>query len=273
MLKILNRQKKADEKKSRINKKFSVKPVYRSLPFNAREIHYTVVSKSESLPLLVFVHGAPGAWRGYMNLLNDPALQSKYKMISVDRLGYGRSGYGNAELSTEQQALSIKSIIEKENTNKSKVTLFGRSYGAPITALLAINYPEHVSQLFMISPVIDPSKEKFFWFSEAGKWKAIQWLLPKKLNVATAEKFAHQYEMKMMIPKWKFLSTPTTVITGERDKIADTANFAFAKEHLTNCDTTLIKLKNVGHQITYKRPDLIRGLLLNESMLKVSKAA
>ena len=263
---MLNKQRKADKNLTGQNKKSALKAMYKSLPFSNREIHYTVMSKSDLLPLLIFVHGAPGAWHGYMNLLNDPSLQNKYKMISVDRLGYGRSGSGEAELSIEQQALSIKSIIEKENTINKKVTLFGRSYGAPITALLAINYPQYVHQLFMISPVIDPAKEKFYWFSEAGKWKAIQWLLPKKLNVATAEKFAHEGEMKMMMPKWKELSIPTTVITGERDKIADTANFTFAQKHLTNCHTTLIKLKNVGHQITYKRPDLIRELLLNESL-------
>ena len=245
--------------------------MYKSIDFENRSIHYAVMAKNDTLPLLVFVHGAPGAWHGYMNLMNDSVLQKKYKMISVDRLGYGKSGYGNPELSVEQQALSIQTIIQKENPDNRKVILFGRSYGAPITAWLAINKPQNVEKLFMISPVIDPTKEKFYWFSKAGKWKPIQKLLPKMLNVATAEKYSHQKEMQMMLPKWKELRVPTTVITGARDKVADTANFTFAKRHLTQCDTTMIKLNDVGHAVTRKKPELIKDLLLKEHSVKIQK--
>jgi pimeloyl-ACP methyl ester carboxylesterase len=199
-----------------------------------------------------------------MNLMDDSTLQKNFKMISVDRLGYGKSDYGQPELSTDMQALSILSIIQKENMAHKKVILCGRSYGAPITAWLAINYPEQVSKLFMISPVIDPTKEKFYWFSGAGKWRAVQWMLPELLNVATAEKFAHVDEMKMMVPKWKELNVPTVVVTGDDDQIADTANFTFARKHLLNCDTTMIRLKGVGHLVTYERPELIKGLLLSK---------
>lgn len=242
-----------------------VKPNYRSVPFLKKRVHYAVMEKNDSLPLLVFVHGAPGAWYGYQNLMDDTLLQKKYKMIAVDRLGYGKSGYGQAETSTALQALSIKSIIEKENTTHQKVILVGRSYGAPITAWLAINYPQTVDKLFMISPVIDPDKEKFFWFSNAGKWKAVQWILPELLNVATAEKFAHEQQMEMMLPKWKNLYVPTVVVSGETDRIADTANFSFAKRHLINCDTTMMMLKNTGHLVTMEQPALIRNLILNPS--------
>ncbi|MGZ4097506.1 MAG: alpha/beta fold hydrolase, partial [Bacteroidia bacterium] len=194
-------------------------------------------------------------------------LQKKFKMIAVDRLGYGKSGYGDAETSTSLQALSIKAIIDKENITHEKITLVGRSYGAPITAWLAINYPQQVSKLFMISPVIDPDKEKFYWFSNAGKWAPVQWLLPELLNVATAEKFAHVSEMEKMRSKWKNLYVPTVVISGETDRIADTANFSFAKRNLVNCDTTMMMLKNTGHLVTYERPQIIKDLLLKNEKL------
>jgi pimeloyl-ACP methyl ester carboxylesterase len=247
------------------------KPLYKSLPFQKRSIHYSVISRNDSLPLLVFVHGAPGAWYGYQNLMDDTLLQKKFRIVSVDRLGYGKSGYGDAETSVKQQALSIEAVIEKENLCGKKVTLFGRSYGAPIMAWLAIQHPEKVEKLFMISPVIDPDKEKFYWFSKPGKWKPVQWFLPEMLNVATAEKFAHPAEMRSMLPKWEHLYVPTVVVTGNDDHIADTANFSFARKHLVNCDTTMIRLDHVGHLVTYQKPELIRDLLL--STLPLSRKA
>src|SRR4051812_730361 len=167
-----------------------MKPVFRSSQFHDRKVHYAVMSKSDTLPLLVMIHGAPGAWYGYMNLTDDSLLQQNFKIVAVDRLGYGKSGYGKEELSIEMQALAIKSIIEKENTTHKKIYLLGRSYGAPIAAWLAINYPAQVEKLIMASPVIDPAKEKFYWFSELGKSPVVQWMLPDLFNVATREKFS-----------------------------------------------------------------------------------
>jgi len=242
------------------NKK--IKPTYHKLNFLNRHVHYAKVALSDTLPLLVFIHGAPGFWYGYMNLMDDSLLQTKYKMISVDRLGYGKSDYGKAELSTQMQALSILEIIEHENKSNKKVALLGRSYGAPIAAWLAINYPQEIEKLMMVSPVIDPQHEKFYWFSGIGKWKLTQLFLPNVLNVATKEKYAHINEMKKMQNKWKSLYVPSYVLTGENDNIADTANFSFAKKFLTNNNVYFNKLKDTGHLITYERAGYVKELLM-----------
>lgn len=246
----------------------TVKPVYKHSVFSDHKMHYAVLSKSDSLPLLVMIHGAPGAWYGYMNLTDDSLLQAHFKIVSVDRLGYGKSGYGKEVLSTQLQALAVKSIIDKENTTNRKVYMVGRSYGAPIAAWLAIHFPETFEKLIMISPVIDPDKEKFYWFSNIGNSRLVQWALPELLNVATKEKFSHQQEMRLMIPEWKKLYTPTYVVVGEDDQVADTANFSFAKNHLNNCPSIFIKVKRTGHLVTAQQPALVKQLLLDKSNCK-----
>lgn len=238
-----------------------IKPVYKTTPFLNHQLHYAVISKSDTLPLLLLVHGAPGAWYGYMRMMNDSLLQQRFKMVSLDRLGYGKSDYGHPELSVQLQALAVKAVMDAENTSHKKVYLFGRSYGAPITAWLAINYPQQVEKLFMISPVIDPEKEKFYWFSNIGRWRVTQWFLPRFLNVATAEKFTHAAQMKRMLPKWKRLYVPTNVVVGDNDQIADTANFSFARKYITNANAIFLKVHS-GHLVTRDQPGLIDSLLL-----------
>ena len=245
------------------NKK--IKPLYKENSFSDHKMHYAVLSKSDSLPLLIMIHGAPGAWYGYMNLTDDSLLQAHFKIISVDRLGYGKSGYGKEVLSTQAQALAIKNIIDKENTARRKVFMVGRSYGAPIAAWLAIHYPETFEKLIMISPVIDPDKEKFYWFSNIGNSRLVQWALPDLLNVATKEKFSHPKEMRAMQAEWKNLYTPTYVLVGEEDQLADTANYSFAKRYITGCPAIFIKLKHTGHQVTHQQPGLIKQLLMDTS--------
>ena len=196
-----------------------------------------------------------------MNLTDDSLLQAHFKIIAVDRLGYGKSEYGKEELSTQLQALAIKSIIEKENASQRKVSILGRSYGAPIAAWLAINYPQNYEKLIMVSPVIDPEKEKFYWFSAIGKSPVVQWMLPDLLNVATREKYSHQQEMKKMAVKWNKLYIPTYVLVGGDDQVADTSNYSFAKKHLVNCQAIFMKIKHTGHLVTYQQPDLVKQIL------------
>lgn len=238
--------------------------------FSDHKMHYAVLSKSDTLPLLVMIHGAPGAWYGYMNLTDDSLLQANFKIVAVDRLGYGKSEYGKEVLSTQLQALAIKNIIDKENTTHKKVFMLGRSYGAPIAAWLAIHYPETFEKLIMVSPVIDPDKEKFYWFSDIGNSRIVQWALPDLLNVATREKFSHSEEMRLLLPEWKKLNTPTYVITGEEDQVADTANYSFAKKYITACPAVFVKLKHTGHQITHQQPGIIKELLLDKSNCKIA---
>ncbi len=240
------------------------KPCYKEVSFLNKKMHYVVMCNNDSLPLLILIHGAPGAWYGYMNLMDDSLLQNNYKIIAIDRLGYGKSNYGNAETSTQIQALAVKEIIEKENHTGKKIVVLGRSYGAPVAAWLSIHYPQQIEKLFMISPVIDPQHEKFYWFSGIAKWKPVQWMLPKMLNVATKEKYSHVAEMKLMLPDWKKLYTPTFVITGANDQIADTCNFSFAKANIKHCPSVFLKLQNTGHLVTYEQPELVRNLLLQK---------
>lgn len=262
---LMNRYVKSDADLEEHYRNARLRPEYRQSRLKDRVQHYAVMSKSDTLPLLVMVHGAPGAWYGYMNLTDDSLLQSRFKMVSVDRLGYGKSGYGKEELSVEAQAQAIKKIIDKENTSGKKVYLLGRSYGAPITAWLAIHYPAQYEKLLMVSPVIDPQKEKFYWFSNIGRWPLVQWMLPEMLNVATREKFSHSSEMEKMVPEWNKLSTPTYVLVGEKDQIADTANYTFARKHITNCSAVFMKLRQCGHLITMEQPELIKAMLLETS--------
>lgn len=261
---MLNKYVYTDEELAEHFQDKPLKPVYKKIDFINRSLHYATISNNDTLPLLVFVHGAPGAWYGYLNLMEDSLLQANFKMVSVDRLGYGKSNYGTPELSVQMQALEIKRIIAEENHTQKKVFLVGRSYGAPIVGWYAIHYPQTVEKLLMISPVIDPDKEKFYWFSKLGRAQIVQAMLPKMLNVATSEKYSHADEMKKLLPQWKKLFSTTYVITGENDQLADTANYTFARKNLVNCNCTFMKLKNTGHQVTRQHPELIKKLLLEK---------
>jgi len=219
---------------------------------------------ADTLPLLLLIHGAPGAWWGYMNMLDDTLLQKKFHIVSVDRPGYGSSWLKKRKPvgSIRMQALCLLSVLAM-NKSKEPAIILGRSYGAPIAAVMASLVPEKVKQLVMVSPVIDPDNEKFYWFSKYGRNRLVQLFLPKEFNTATAEKYVHSDELRKMRSVWQQLTMPVVVIQGGDDWIGDPINLEFAKQNIPSPKSQYITIPKAGHMLTFSHMNMIKQLLIN----------
>lgn len=115
--------------------------------------------------------------------------------------------YKDRKIKPELKYLSYKNyhiekIVKEYNASGRKIYLMGSSYGAPIAASFVTQNPDLVEELYLVSPVIDPATEFFFWFSYAAKLGPVNWLLPQSLNVTSDEKFAHRRELRKLKPHW-----------------------------------------------------------------------
>lgn len=223
----------------------------------SRKIFYAHTESSEK-PLLMLIHGAPGAWFGYKEFLNDSLLLKKFQIVVPDRAGYNKSG--NKETSIAQQANLLKPLLLQRKY--SQIVVLGRSYGAAIAAKLAADCPNLVSKLVLIAPACDPAKEKFWWFSKPVNSKFARFFLPKYANRASDEKFAHQEELRKLLPDWKKIKCPVTILQGGKDWIIDPSNGNFVDSVLINAPKKFIYLPQNGHLITSERYELVREILL-----------
>jgi len=223
----------------------------------------------DTLPMLLLIHGAPGSLWGYMNLMDDEDLQKHFHIVSVDRVGYGKSRLKKRRYVTsiETQANALLPVFSL-NKSDQKVIVLGRSYGAAFAARLSAMAPDQVKELIMVSPVIDPETERFFWFSKWGRMSFVQLFLPRAFNAATAEKYSHADELRKMLPVWEKLSVPTTVIQGGNDWIADPTNIEFAKKHIKSKRAQYIFLYNAGHMITFSHAAMIKEMLLKSRLFQ-----
>lgn len=225
---------------------------------------FCATSGADTLPPLLLIHGAPGAWYGNRNLLDDSTLQQHYHIISVDRLGYNKSRFNNkrrAVPSITTQAIAIHEALRLNRSFKTGVVL-GSSYGAAIAAKISVLYPGHFHHLVMLAPAIDPQKEKFWWFNPWIHHGPLRWMLPRFVNHATDEKYAHIAELNKMLPDWSRINMPVTVVQGDADKIVDPANLDFAKQKLQGKQAEFILLHSAGHRVRWQRPDVVEAILL-----------
>ena len=228
--------------------------------YQGKTIRYIATNPVDnSLPTLLFIHGAPGSSDNFFKYLEDDDLAKKANLITVDRLGYGYSDYGNAETSIEKQAESIYTIINKHQLDN--VTLVGWSFGVPIAAKMAYKFPE-IKNCVLIAGAISPKDEKYFAMAKPLRWKLTKWMFSKALKVSDDEKLTHASELEKMQNDWKNIKTPIIYYHGTKDKIVPYKNMAFIKSQVSDSLLTAKSIPKGNHFIIFKKYEMIKKDIL-----------
>jgi pimeloyl-ACP methyl ester carboxylesterase len=230
-------------------------PVLKKTTVDSRTLSAVETGKMDST-VLVFIHGSPGSWAGWESYLNDSSLYNHFKLIAIDRPGYGQWDYGKVEVSLEKQAYYIKKMIEIYKGQK--IILIGHSYGGPVAVRMAIDYPELIYGLVLAAPSISPQHEKIYWVQYIGAWKATRWLLPKAIQVSHQEIIPLKAELTSMEPLWEKVNCPVVYIHGMKDQFVPVGNADFAREKLSHTRAIFWIEKDLNHFIPWKRADLIK---------------
>ncbi len=240
-----------------------VKPTFFTIRNDSIEL-FCATTGIDTLPPLLLIHGAPGGWFSGIGILDDPDLQKKFHIIAVDRIGYGKSKYKKRRkpvTSIEMQATAIHESLRLNRSFKPAV-VYGTSYGAPIAARMITRYPGDFSHLVMVGGAIDPEQEKFWWFHRYANGLFVRLAMPRFINTASAEKFAHISELQKILPFWKDIRVPVTVIHGSEDNIVPVTNLDFARTQLKGTKAIFILAEGSGHLVRRSNPQLIKHILM-----------
>jgi pimeloyl-ACP methyl ester carboxylesterase len=245
-------------------KKKGLELVIHRTSFEDKAVKHVEVRSSHDteVPLIIFVHGTPGSSDNFFDYMTDSALVAGARMVSIDRLGYGDSDYGTAHTSIEVQARQIKHVADQYEYDR--LILVGHSYGGPIIARFAMDYPDAARAIFMLAPVVDPDNEKIFWFSPVGKWKLTRWMLPGALQVSGDEKYSHEAELRLMKDKWSSIQAQVIHMHGKQDELAPYVNLTFVKKQMEGMDNLkVIDLEDANHFLPWNQFERIRTELLS----------
>ena len=241
----------------------TIKPTFFTIENDSVKL-FCATAGEDTLPPLLIVHGAPGAWYGSRNLLDDSLITSRFQVISVDRPGYGKSTFKGKRKTVTRIDLQASIIYEAMRLNHSykKGIVMGSSYGGPIAAKIAIDHPDKFYHVLLLAAAIDPDHEKFWWFNKYTHHGPVKWMLPRFLRAATNEKYAHVKELRKLEPLWSRLTVPVTAVQGDADKIVKPVNLDFAKKMLADKNAEFILIPGADHLIRWQHADLVRKLLL-----------
>jgi pimeloyl-ACP methyl ester carboxylesterase len=229
---------------------------------DGRRVHGVALAVADSLPLVVLVHGSPGASDAYLDYLADTVLTRRARLVSLDRLGFGYSDFGRPEPSLAAQAAAVQTIVNQLEPNQ-KVLLVGHSLGGPVICRFAMDYPERTAGLVIVAGSIDPAQEEHPWWQAVVDAPPVKWLTPKPLWASNAEIIPLEKELEAMLPLWPRIACPVRVLHATNDRLVPVANAAFARQMLTQCPDLKVEIFPEGdHFILWNHYADVRAAIL-----------
>ena len=227
---------------------------------NEKGLHY-VKTGADTLPTLFFIHGSPGSWDAFKIYMMDTALLRHFRIISIDRPGFGYSGFGKA-LHLDEQAAMINKIIEKENNNKP-LHLVGHSIGGPVIVKLAQLYPGEISSLTILAGSISPKDEPKEYWRYLFLHTPLHLLMPGAFAPSNDEIVYFKKDLYTLDTGYATVNMPVTFIHGDADKFVTVKNVEYGKKKLAgNPHVKVIIIPGANHFIPWEHFDLIKDHLL-----------
>ena len=223
-------------------------------------LHYAQTG-IDSLPTLLFIHGTPGSWDAFKNYLKNKELLNNYRMISIDRPGFGYSDFGNA-MNLQEQINIIAEWMDSINNNKPFI-IIGHSLGGPLAVKLAAARPHYTKAIVMLAASLDPSLEK------PEKWRPVlfktplNFLIPGALRPSNEELWYLKKDLKQMNEDYLKITCPVYILHGTKDILVPYSNVTYAQKMLTKTNTVIVTtFEKENHFIVWTREKEIVELLM-----------
>lgn len=227
---------------------------------NGRVLHYAVTG-CDSCTTLLLLHGSPGSWEAFKDYLADSALRRHFRLVSIDRPGFGYSNYGDA-LPISQQLPLIGALISHLD-NRKPLFVAGHSLGGPLAALVAARYPEQVHGLMLLAASVDPAEEKPERWRPFLKAFPFRYLVPGAFRPSNIELWAFKKDVHALPAALHSVRCPVVIIQGMRDPLVPPGNAFFAQQQLIHAPRVrFIRLPDANHFIPWTRFDTLRKAML-----------
>jgi len=252
-----------------------------------QDLYYEIRGKANAAKSLLFLNGVvqnTAAWN-----LMAPAFEKDYRIILCDQIFQGQSDKKGESRNFDQHAEDIFGLINYLKI--PKVNLIGISYGSLIAQHFAVNYPERLDKLVLLSSFAN--KTPYFEAMNLGWQRALQTggfslfldvMLP---NVLSEDYFDHPLlpinALKMAResmglesssieklmratqergdyrPFLKAVKSPTLIIHGEKDSLVTVAMGKALADSIPNSRFEIIP--KAGHTLNLEAVEQSVGLI------------
>lgn len=234
--------------------------LYMEGPDGDFKLHYASSDPSEKpRDTIVFVHGTPGDWTSFARYFQDAKLKQSFRLISIDRPGWGKSTYaGDFPTKLQTQSAMIGPMLENiwERNGKQKIILVGHSLGASLVPILAADHPDFVRGVVILAGDLKPELAKARWYNTLLDWTP-NLLIPDMWNHSNMEVLDLTSSLEAAQNNLSKLTTPITILQGTDDTLVDPASATYATSLFKNSELKVEWIEGAGHIINLQYPDKV----------------
>lgn len=231
---------------------------------DGRTMHYAKTGKDD-LPTIYFIHGTPGSWDAFAGYLRDKDLLQHYRLISIDRPGFGYSDYGDA-VHLQRQSELISPLFYKLANGKASY-IVGHSLGGPMIIKLAADNPNYFSTLVILAGSTDPAEEK------PERWRPwlfktpLNWVVPGAMRPSNEELWYLKKDLVSLKEDFKKINCAVIILHGDKDELVPVGNVEYTKKMLTNASSISVTIfPGENHFIPWARFNEIKEVLMQLSV-------
>ncbi|MBT8231066.1 MAG: alpha/beta fold hydrolase [Saprospiraceae bacterium] len=234
----------------------------KKITHNNRSLRYLESGlKNNKAPLLVFIHGAPGSIDQFKTFHADYDLKNSFKIISVDRLGYGESDRGRAEININVQAEVISKVLKQYDPVQTLI--IAHDYGCNISALIAAKDSTITDGIIMYAPSINPTSKHTKWYHHIINNGLFRTILPDHINVSTVERINQEKSLSDIKYEWQKINCPILFLSEKSEtKTKDNIEINFAKNHIPEHILHIKHRAGIGHLHIWKNKALLKNIIL-----------
>jgi pimeloyl-ACP methyl ester carboxylesterase len=193
---------------------------------NGIKMYYEIYG--EGKPVILIHGGGSTIQTNFEKII--PLLAKNRKVIAIELQAHGRTNDRNSDLSFEQDADDVATLLK--NINIDKADFFGFSNGGTTTLQITIRHPEIVNKIILGSALAKRNgvPEWFWGFMQQAKLENMPAQLKEGYNKVSSTpnglQVMHDRDVKRMInfkdipdEQIKSITVPTLIIIGDKDVI------------------------------------------------------
>jgi len=213
-------------------------------------------------PALLLIHGSPGDWSAWENVIANDSVREAFQIISIDRAGYGQTTVP-AYTNLKDQANLVWYAMEQLNRTRDLIAV-GHSYGGAVVEQLLIDHPKSFDLAVLVAPTLGPEQMAPRWYNKVASWSLINKIISNDLRSSNIEMMGLPESLRTNENMLKQIITPIIYIQGMEDVLVAHETVDYFKEHKPD-GVKYVIIEDMNHFTPWTDPHLITDAILGRS--------
>jgi len=225
-----------------------------------QRINVTMVG-DPSKTTLVLIHGSPGDWSAWENIIANDSIRTSYYILAIDRAGYGKTTVPALARLGSQANVVWQALVQLQRTNN--IVMVGHSYGGAVIEQLLLDHPEASKRAILVAPTLSPELMKPRWYNKVAKWKAVNYIISKDLKSSNIEMLGLPNSLQLNEEHLNSIHTPIIYIQGKKDILVPHETVDYFKSRKPQ-GVNYIVVDDMNHFTPWSHPYLITNAILEK---------